>query len=408
MGALGSSTSAKGIAALPIRVDSRVSPARANLLRYHVRVIQRLYVHNYRCLENFELKLGAKPSVLLIGKNGAGKSTVGSALELLQAIARGTNRIGLLVKPKDLTRNRSELTMRFELEVMLDKNLYKYVLALELPEDFRELRVREESLLVSGKPVFSREVAQVELSRTAKDAAARFMVDWHLIALPIIQEQSESDPIFIFKRWLSQILILAPIPSLISGDSTGEALFPERDVKNVGEWFAGLIAHSPASYAQIDKYLKSILPDLWDIKNPIIAAEARSIQVQFRAVQDSLVLPFADLSDGEKCFFISALVLAANESYGPIFCFWDEPDNYLSIDEVGHFIATLRRSFESGGQILVTSHNSEAVRRFSGENTILLHRRNHLEPTQNRMISELEVNGDLVGALIRGDVDPWP
>ena len=29
-------------------------------------------------------------------------------------------------------------------------------------------------------------------------------------------------------------------------------------------------------------------------------------------------LSFADLSDGEKCFMICALVLAANEFYGPL------------------------------------------------------------------------------------------
>ena len=62
-------------------------------------VIRRLYVHNFRCLENFELPVSGLSSVLLIGKNGAGKTTVGFALEILQRIARGTNRVGDLVKP---------------------------------------------------------------------------------------------------------------------------------------------------------------------------------------------------------------------------------------------------------------------------------------------------------------------
>ncbi len=82
---------------------------------------------------------------------------------------------------------------------------------------------------------------------------------------------------------------------------------------------------------------------------------------------------FQDLSDGEKCFFLCAVVLATNK-YRPLFCFWDEPDNYLSISEVGHFITSLRRSFKNknGGQILVTSHNPEAIRKFSNENTFVL------------------------------------
>jgi predicted ATPase len=47
--------------------------------------------------ENFELPLSGNHSILLIGKNGAGKTTVGLALEILQRIARGTNRVGELV-----------------------------------------------------------------------------------------------------------------------------------------------------------------------------------------------------------------------------------------------------------------------------------------------------------------------
>jgi ABC-type sugar transport system ATPase subunit len=104
---------------------------------------------------------------------------------------------------------------------------------------------------------------------------------------------------------------------------------------------------------------------------------------------------------------ICALVLAANEAYGPVFCFWDEPDNYLALSEVGHFVLALRKAFQSGGQFIATSHNSEAIRRFSDENTLVLDRKNHLEPTMVRPLNEIRVSGDLVGALVRGDVEPW-
>src|SRR6266568_353903 len=103
---------------------------------YHTSVIRRLYVHNFRCLENFDLPVSRQSSALLIGKNGSGKTTVGLALEILQSIARGTNRVGDLVKAKDLSRGRTDVPMRFEIEVELKGKMYGYVIAFEFPEGF--------------------------------------------------------------------------------------------------------------------------------------------------------------------------------------------------------------------------------------------------------------------------------
>ena len=369
-------------------------------------MIRRLYVHNFRCPENFELPVSGQSSVLLIGKNGSGKTTVGLALEILQKIARGTNRVGDLVKPRDLARGRTDVPIRFELEVDLETKIYGYGIAFEYPAGFKDLRVLEEKLTVGGKPVYTRELAQVHLARTGQEKEATFRIDWHLVALPIVQEQSRTDPLFIFKQWLARMLILQPIPSLIVGESTQETLQPNVQVTDFGAWFSGLLAYAPSAYAKIDEYVKQVIPDLKDIKNPLIGKDSRSLEVQFSSDQGSIKVPFEDLSDGEKCFMICALVLAANDAYGPVLCFWDEPDNYLALSEVGHFVLALRKAFQSGGQFIATSHNPEAIRRFSDENTLLLGRKNHLEPTIVRPLKELQVSGDLVGALVRDDVEP--
>ena len=107
---------------------------------------------------------------------------------------------------------------------------------------------------------------------------------------------------------------------------------------------------------------------------------------------------------GRSAFSFCAVVIAANKFYGPLFCFWDEPDSYLSLSEVGQFIVALRNSFHSGGQILVSSHNPETIRKFSNENTFILDRKSHLEPTLVRILSDVAPTGDLIDALIRDDV----
>jgi hypothetical protein len=333
---------------------------------------------------------------------------VGLALEILQKIARGTNRVGDLVKPKDLAGGRTEVPLRFEIEVVLEGATYEYVIVFEFAKGFKELRILEERLAKNGEPVYTRNGAQVDLTQAASGPAEKtsFGIDWHLAALPIVQEKSPADPLFVFKQWLARILIVRPIPTLITGDSNGETLEPNLQVTNYGAWFSGLLAYAPAAYAEIDEYLQQVLPDLKDIRNPVVGKDSRSLTVQFSNNQGSISVPFEDLSDGEKCFMICALVLAAQKHYGPLLCFWDEPDNYLALPEVGHFVMALRRAFQTGGQLIATSHNPEAIRRFSDESTLVLYRRSHLEPTIIRSLEELQVKGDLVGALIRGDVEP--
>ena len=102
----------------------------------------------------------------------------------------------------------------------------------------------------------------------------------HLVALPIIQEQSTHDPLSIFKQWLAACSSFGRYPALILGDSKQETLQPNVQVTDFGAWFSGLLAYAPSAYTKIDEYLKQVMPDLKDIKNP------RSAQIleAFRAV----------------------------------------------------------------------------------------------------------------------------
>ncbi len=371
-------------------------------------MLQRLYINNYRCLENFDLPIKDMPSVLLIGKNGSGKSTIRFALEVLQKIGRGINRVKDLVQHKDFGWERSKIPIRLEIEVLLAGQIYLYVLALELPEKFKELRVLDEQLLVAGVPLYTRNGAQVILHSAPQNLEAKFLVDWHLIALPLIQVRSETDPLHILKTWLAHMLILAPIPCMMKGDSTGETLEPDSEGLNFGEWFSGVLGRYPAAYTLIDRYLREVIPDIQDIQNEVVGKDSKILSVSFEANQAKMRVYFNDLSDGEKCFFICAVVLAANKCYGPLFCFWDEPDNYLSLPEIGHFIIELRRAFRNDAQILMTSHNPEAIKKFSDDNTLVLFRDSHLEPTRRKSLSEFvasgELQGDLVNALILGNI----
>jgi len=84
-----------------------------------------------------------------------------------------------------------------------------------------------------------------------------------------------------------------------------------------------------------------------------------SYQILFGVDDKILRLDLDRLSDGEKIFFVCAVLLGANKHYGPTFCLWAEPDNYVSLSEVGHMVVALKKSFAQSGQLFVTSHNPE-------------------------------------------------
>ena len=371
-------------------------------------MLHRLYIHNFRCLENFEFKPGDASSALLIGKNGSGKSTLVQALKVFQAIGRGSNRVGQLLKVSDFTLGRTDVPMRLELEVRLDGRAFKYTLALDLPERFKELRVLEEALVVDGEALYTRELAQVALQRqNASQPEARFNIDWHLLALPVIQDPSSTNALGVFREWLARMVLLAPMPRLMQGETLGETLEPQESAGNLADWLSGVLAQYPAAYAPLSQYLQQVMPDLLDFRFERAGKEAKALLVRFRAGKAQHELDFDVLSDGEKCFFLCGVVLAAHQSYGPLFAFWDEPDNYLSLSEVSHFVMALRRGFhQDGGQIWMTSHNEEAVRRFSHDNTWVLGRKSHLEPTLIRPLAELGIETDVIQALICGELEP--
>jgi len=162
----------------------------------------------------------------------------------------------------------------------------------------------------------------------------------------------------------------------------------------------------PASYKEFENYIKSVIPDFSSIENFERGESGNQLIVRFeqRNPDRNLAVEFKRLSVGEKCFFLSAYMGASNAFGPPIVCFRDEPDNHLSLSEVGHFITSLRKMVNKRGQFIATSHHPETLRKFSQDNTLVLTRKSHPDPTVVGPLSDDEYSGDLVNALMRDEI----
>lgn len=365
-------------------------------------MIERLYAHNFRCLENFTLDLAGLPSVLLIGKNGAGKSTVLRCLELFQKICRGAGRVRHLISENDFTRHQTDKQpMRFEVDLTLSGRRFKYTISFEWPSNFREARVLDESLLVDGNPIFSRHQAQVQLA-----GGAAFGLDWHIFALTVINEPSGQRAILELKSFFASMILVAPVPRNMSGFADEPSVELADDASNYGSCLSTLLAQKPAAYSVFDAYVKQVIPDFSSIENHPRGESGSQLIVKFELTnpQRSFSPDFKQLSDGEKCLFLSAYIIASNTARAPIFCMWDEPDNHLSLSEVGQFVIELRKMSNRGGQFIATTHHPETIRKFSDETTFVLTRKSHLDPTSARPLTSVDYTGDLISALIRDEI----
>ena len=90
-------------------------------------------------------------------------------------------------------------------------------------------------------------------------------------------------------------------------------------------------------------------------------------------------------------------------------CLWDEPDNFIGLTELNHFITDHRRAFESEdsqAQLLITSHNQRVINNFSDHNIFVISRSSHLSPTRLKSLTSIHYDSrTVIDAYDNGELD---
>jgi energy-coupling factor transporter ATP-binding protein EcfA2 len=334
--------------------------------------IARLYVDNYRCFVNFELRPGRRS--LLLGYNGSGKSSVFDVLRAIKALVH-ENADTTDVFPTDtVAKFGGSSEQRFELDVETERGMLRYVLHLAPDLDTKTAAITLEELRLDDKLAYRFANGEVQLYGE-DDAPARgpFPFSPQRSFLASLDLKAPLSPVASFKEFLFYCWILRLDPVRISASAPEEAVGFYPDASNFASWCRYRLQERPDRMQRAHEALREIIPGFQHLRMQS-AGRSKVLVATFRYPGGSSYdLDFDALSDGQKALIVFYVVLHTT-GHQSVLCL-DEPENFVSIREIQPFLTELADlSDETGIQVLLISHSPEVIDYVGASGAILLER----------------------------------
>jgi len=348
-------------------------------------MVKRIYVDNFRCLVNFELKF--ERVNLLLGGNGSGKTTVFDVLYRLQQFLAGNAKVLAVFPSKELTRWQTTLdtdyptevyvassgtnqprwqtnaVQRFELDLGLGKDDYKYALVIEHDEDRRRARIKSETLTLEGKPLFDFQEGTAKLYHDDFKPGPQYPFDWTQSGVGVLQPRPDNKKLTRFRKEIEKIIVASPHPMLMSSESRAEESSLSRHMENFVSWYRFLSQEHQGGMLGLFQELKKVITGFtaFSLKE---AGEARVLKVLLDPPGGSgrpLVYDFSEISDGQRVLVaLYALLFGLKDER--ISLFLDEPDNFVALREIQPWLTALTDSCGDGvEQAVLISHHPEII-----------------------------------------------
>jgi predicted ATPase len=344
-------------------------------------MLSRLYIHNFRTLVNFEIRFDE--TNLLLGANGSGKSTVFEVLRRLRGFILGESRyLHEAFPPENLTRWQKSRTQKFELDVKTEIGTFAYSLEIEFSGDCSKSKIVAESLMLDDTKLFYSKNGEAHLFGDNGIEGPVLTFDWTQSGVGFIQERKDNKKLTFFKKQMAGVLVVKPVPILMSQESVREESYLNYHMENLAAWYRYLTQENFSAVQELHRELPSVLPGFMTL-NSSQAGERRLLKVEFQTGDNVLkdVYLFSELSDGQKMLIAIYMVLIGNKRFqgaqdvgGPqgfrAFQNWqtslfiDEPDNYVSIEEIQPWLRLFVDDCgmgQSWEQIVLISHHPEVI-----------------------------------------------
>lgn len=324
-------------------------------------MLKRVYVDNFRCLVNFELKLDRVN--LLLGGNGTGKTTVFEVLYRLQQFLAGNAKILAVFPGGELTRWQSSTTQRFELELQAGEADYHYVLVIEHDEDRRRASIQSETLLLEDKTLFHFQEGIAKLYHDDFTPGPKYPFDWTQSGLGVLQPRGDNKKLTHFRKQVQSMIIACPQPKLMARESREDESALSRNMENFVSWYRFLSQEHQGAMLALFQELKKVIPGFnsFSVKE---AGEAKVLKVLLDRPGGNgrpLTYDFSELSDGQRVLVALYATLFVLKDEG-VSLFLDEPDNFVALREIQPWLTALTDSCGEGiEQAVLISHHPEII-----------------------------------------------
>lgn len=338
-------------------------------------MISRLYVDNFKCLVNFDLKLDDLS--LLLGPNGVGKSSVLDVVyavrQLLAGVAKVTDRD--VFPPSTLTRWQSRALQVIELTACIGEDELTYRLEIEHDTQNRRARINKEVLTSQDGPLFSFEGGTVQLFRDDHSEGPRYSADWSESALARVPAHGDTNRrLTAFVQHVRKIIICGIYPARFVPESSTRDAVLLRDASNFVSWYHHLVLARQDLVADFNQRLQDVIHGFRAINLPPVGQETVAMKVLFEDGGHRYDLGIDEISDGQRALIaLYALVhLTVGQGYS---LFLDEPDNYVAIREIQPWLFNLEDACgEELPQAVLCSHHPELIDYLGPDTGVLLQR----------------------------------
>ena len=169
-------------------------------------MINYLKVDNFCSLVNFKIDFSSIN--LVLGNNGAGKSTIFSLIANLRSFIQGKIDVSKAFEFKTLTRWQSVPLQSFEFSLSYKDCVYVYQLEVEFNIEEKKNRVKKEIVICNDNLIFKAENGKALLYNDSYKEGPEVLVNWLSSGISAVYERADNKKLADFKFAVDKIMTL--------------------------------------------------------------------------------------------------------------------------------------------------------------------------------------------------------